>query len=202
MKKTNQDSKKANGNSGDKENFDKASPLEQFFTAQLKDMYYAERRIGEMLDEMISACYSEELEDSVMRHRNQTERHKKRLQKIFSMIGVEAEENKCEAVEGLIKEAKEIRDMTRPETATRDAAMIIALQKIEHYEIATYGGLLELAITMDLHQAARLLDKTLVEEEECDGELTDIAESFINVKAEQEGPYSWQRQEEAAIKEE
>ena len=68
------------------------------------------------------------------------------------------------------------------------------MQKIEHYEIASYGGLLELALTMDLHQAAPLLDKTLKEEEEADRDLTYIAETFINVRAEQESPYSWQQE--------
>ena len=78
---------------------------------------------------------------------------------------------------------------------TRDAALIIAAQKIEHYEIATYGGLVQLAITMDLHGAAKILDKTLEEEEDTDTTLTDIAETSINVKAENEGAYSWQRDE-------
>lgn len=174
--------------------FVESSPLEKFFTAQLKDMYYAERRIGEHLEEMASSSNSEELEDAISNHRKETERHVKRLEKVFRAIGVEPEEKNCEAIEGLIKEAIEIRDMTKEGTSTRDAALIIALQKIEHYEIASYGGLLELALTMDLHQAASLLDKTLREEVEADTELTEIAESYINVRAEQEGPYSWEKE--------
>ena len=170
------------------------SPLENFFVNQLQDMYYSERRLAEALEEMTGACTSEELEDAVNQHRQQTQRHLKRLKKIFSMIGREAKEKKCEAIEGLIREAKEIRDLTREGTATRDAALIVAMQKIEHYEIASYGGLLELALTMDLHQAAPLLDKTLKEEEEADRDLTYIAETFINVRAEQESPYSWQKE--------
>lgn len=196
MKKTSPQQKNADDKQAEeKEIFVQSSPLEKFFVAQLKDMYYAERRLTEALDEMASACNSEELEDAITSHRKETDRHLKRLEKVFTMIGVQAEEKKCEAIEGLIKEAEEIREMTKEGTATRDAAIIIALQKIEHYEIATYGGLLELALTMDLHQAAPLLDKSLKEEEEADRELTDIAESFINVRAEQEGPYSWQKEE-------
>jgi ferritin-like metal-binding protein YciE len=74
---------------------------------------------------------------------------------------------------------------------TRDAALIIAAQKVEHYEIATYGGLVQLAVTMDLRRAADLLDKTLNEEEQTDLLLTHIAEGHINVEAEEEGNYSW-----------
>jgi ferritin-like metal-binding protein YciE len=77
---------------------------------------------------------------------------------------------------------------------TRDAALIIAAQKVEHYEIATYGGLVELALTMRLNRAAELLDKTLKEEEETDSILTDIAETYINVEAEQEGDYVWEKE--------
>ena len=83
---------------------------------------------------------------------------------------------------------------TKEGSMTRDAALIIAAQKIEHYEIATYGGLVQLAITMDLHRAADLLDKTLQEEEDTDAALTQIAETSINVKAENEGAYSWQQE--------
>ena len=79
---------------------------------------------------------------------------------------------------------------------TRDAALIIAAQKVEHYEIATYGGLVQLAITMGLNRAADILDKTLIEEENTDALLTYIAESYINIEAEEEGAYSWQKEEE------
>lgn len=194
-----QNERSAKNETGDKQpapsmSAELASPLEIFFVNQLQDMYYSERRLAEALEEMAGSCTSEELEDAVNEHRLQTQRHQKRLKKIFSMIGREAKEKKCEAIEGLIREANEIRDLTTENTATRDAALIIALQKMEHYEIASYGGLLELALTMDLYQAASLLDKTLKEEEEADRELTYIAETFINVCAEQESPYSWQKE--------
>jgi ferritin-like metal-binding protein YciE len=173
----------------------KSSLLEKFFVDQLKDIYYAEQHLVKALPEMQKAATSEELEDAFEEHLKQTERHVKRLEKVFQLIGKKAEGKKCDAIEGLTKEAKSIISETKEGSMTRDAALIIAAQKIEHYEIATYGGLVQLAITMDLHRAAELLDKTLQEEEETDATLTEIAETSINVKAENEGAYSWQQQE-------
>ena len=164
----------------------KQSPLEKFFTDQLKDMYYAEQLLIKALAEMKNAATTEELEDAFEDHRKQTERHVKRLEKVFQMIGHEAEAKKCEAMDGLIKEAKSIINETKTGSMTRDAALIIAAQKVEHYEIATYGGLVQLAITMGKHRAAGLLDKTLKEEEETDHNLTEIAEGCINFEAEEE----------------
>lgn len=171
--------------------------LEKFFTDQLKDMYYAEQQMLKALDEMMQATTTEELEDAFEQHKRQTERHVKRLEKVFKLIGAEPSGKKCDAIDGLIKEAKGIISETKEGSATRDAALIIASQKIEHYEIATYGSLVQLALTMDLDRAAEILEKTLQEEEDTDRELTSIAESYINVKAEQETPYSWQKKEMA-----
>ena len=173
----------------------KSSLLEKFFIDQLKDIYYAEQHLVKTLPEMQKAATSEELEDAFEEHLKQTERHVKRLEKVFQLIRQKPEGKKCEAIEGLTKEAKSIISETKEGSMTRDAALIIAAQKIEHYEIATYGGLVQLAITMDLHRAAELLDKTLQEEEDTDKNLTEIAETSINVKAENEGGYSWQQKE-------
>jgi ferritin-like metal-binding protein YciE len=174
----------------------KPSLLEKFFVDQLKDMYYAEQHLVKALSEMKNAASSEELEDAFDDHLKQTERHVKRLERVFKLLGKKAEGKKCEAIEGLTKEAKDIISETKEGSMTRDAALIIAAQKIEHYEIATYGGLVQLAITMDLHRAAEILDKTLQEEEDTDTTLTQIAETSINVQAENEGAYSWQQEEE------
>jgi len=174
----------------------KGSLLEKFFIDQLKDIYYAEQHLLKALPEMQKACTTEELEDAFEAHIKQTERHQKRLEKVFQLLGQKAEGKKCEAIDGLIKEAKTIISETKEGSMTRDAALIIAAQKAEHYEIATYGGLVQLAVTMNLHQVAELLDKTLTEEEDTDKELTRIAETHINVMAENEGSYSWQQQEE------
>ena len=170
------------------------SYLQKFFVDQLKDIYYAEKELIKGLAEMKGASSTEELEDAFENHRQQTERHVKRLEKVFQMIGKNPEGKKCEAMDGLIKEGRTIINETKPGTLTRDAAIIIAAQKIEHYEIASYGGLAQLAVTMGLTRAADLLEKTLREEEDTDSLLTDIAESYINVEAEQEGGYDWEQE--------
>jgi len=172
------------------------SLLEKFFIDQLKDIYYAEQQLLKALPKMQEAATTEELEDAFENHLQQTERHVKRLEKVFKMIQQEAEGEKCEAMDGLVREAQTIISETEEGTMTRDAALIIAAQKVEHYEIATYGGLVQLALTMGLDRAADILEKTLVEEEDTDQQLTFIAEGYINVEAENEGGYSWQRQEE------
>ena len=183
-----------NGTKDARHKSNKTSLLEKFFVDQLKDIYYAEQHLVKALPEMKNAASSEELEDAFENHLKQTERHVKRLEKVFQLLKQEPEGKKCEAIEGLTKEAKSIISETKEGSMTRDAALIIAAQKIEHYEIATYGGLVQLAITMDLHRAADLLDKTLQEEEDIDTTLTQIAETSINMKAENEGAYSWQQQ--------
>src|SRR6187401_758691 len=154
----------------------KSGQLEKFFLDQLKDIYYAEQQLLKALNEMKSASTTEELEDAFDNHHKQTERQVKRLEKVFQLIGEKPEGKKCEAMDGLIKEG----------SMTRDAALIIAAQKVEHYEIATYGGLVQLALTLGKNRVASLLDKTLQEEEETDRQLTDIAESYINFQAEEE----------------
>jgi ferritin-like metal-binding protein YciE len=186
--------KQQNGN-GSNGNQQQGSLLEKFFIDQLKDIYYAEQQLLKAIPEMQKACSTEELEDAFEDHTKQTERHVKRLEKIFQLIGQQAEGKKCEAMDGLIKEARTIISETKEGSMTRDAALIIAAQKVEHYEIATYGGLVQLAITMGLDRAAGLLDKTLNEEEETDLLLTDIAEGYINIEAEEEEQYSWNKQE-------
>ena len=164
----------------------KGSQLEKFFLDQLKDIYYAEQQLLKALTEMKSASTTEELEDAFENHHKQTERQVKRLEKVFQLIDEKPEGKKCEAMDGLIKEGKTIINETREGSMTRDAALIIAAQKVEHYEIATYGGLVQLALTLGKNRVASLLDKTLQEEEETDRQLTDIAESYINFQAEEE----------------
>lgn len=167
--------------------FEGSSHLEKFFLDQLKDIYYAENKILQSLPKMAEAATTEELKEAFEDHLHQTQRQVKRLEKVFQTINQKAEGKKCEAIEGIAREVEEIIDETEDGTMTRDAALIIAAQKVEHYEIATYGGLEQLAITMQLNDAADLLDKTLVEEEDTDHRLTEIAESEINLQAEHEG---------------
>jgi ferritin-like metal-binding protein YciE len=185
----------SNGANGAQGRQDQPSLLEKFFTDSLKDIYYAEQQLVKALPEMQKAATTEELEDAFGDHLKQTERHVKRLEKVFQSIGKKPEGKKCEAMDGLIKEARTIISETKEGSMTRDAALIIAAQKVEHYEIASYGGLVQLAITMGLHRVAEILDKTLNEEEETDALLTEVAETYINIEAEEEGVYSWSRQE-------
>jgi ferritin-like metal-binding protein YciE len=183
----------------DQKNGQKDNLLEKFFMDQLKDIYYAEQQLLKALNDMKAACTTEELEDAFDNHRKQTERQIKRLDKVFQLCKEKPEGKKCEAMDGLIKEAKTIINETKEGTMTRDAALIIAAQKVEHYEIATYGGLVALALTLNKHRAASLLDKTLQEEEETDHLLTDIAESHINFEAEEEDEQGEKNVSESAM---
>jgi len=187
--KLGRESGKGNGKTGSTPSY-----LQKFFIDQLKDMYYAEKELTRGLDEMKKACTTEELEDAFDNHIKQTERHIQRLEKVFRLIGETPEAKRCEAMDGLLKEVRGVISETEEGSLTRDAALIVAAQKVEHYEIATYGGLVQLALTMQLNRAADLLDKTLNEEEETDALLTDIAENDINIEAEQEGEYVWEKQ--------
>lgn len=164
----------------------KNSPLHKFFVSALKDIYYAENAILEALVKMQDAASSEDLKDAFEDHHLQTQKHVKRLEKVFKLIDEQPEKKECKAIKGIIEEGEEIIKSTEDGSSTRDAALIIAAQKVEHYEIATYGGLAQLAITMGHDKAADLLERTLQEEEDTDAELTEIAETAINFDAEQE----------------
>jgi len=164
----------------------KNSSLHKFFVSSLKDIYFAENAIVEALSKMEEAATTEELKEAFEDHQLQTQKHISRLEKIFRLIDEKPEKKECEAIKGIIKEGEEIIKSTEEGSMTRDAALIIAAQKVEHYEIATYGGLAQLAITMGHDKVADLLETTLQEEEDTDYNLTDIAETFINFDAEQE----------------
>ncbi|WP_292010082.1 ferritin-like domain-containing protein [Chryseobacterium sp.] len=164
----------------------KNAPLHKFFVDSLKDIYFAENVIIDALEKMQEAATTEELKDAFEDHQLQTKKHVSRLEKVFKLINEEPQKKECEAIKGIIKEGDEIIKSTQEGSMTRDAALIIAAQKVEHYEIATYGGLAQLAITMGHDKAADLLEKTLQEEEDTDYLLTEIAETSINFDAEQE----------------
>ena len=161
----------------------KDGPLYKFFLDGLKDMYFSEKHILEALPKMKAAATTEELQDAFEDHHLVTQKQVSRLEKVFKTIEEKPEGKKCEAIIGIVKEGESIIQETEEGTMTRDAALIIAAQKVEHYEIASYGGLVALAETLGLERAADLLQTTLEEEEETDLDLTDIAESFINFRA-------------------
>lgn len=162
-------------------------PLRKFLIEGLQDIYWAEKALEKALKKMEEEATTPELKDAFDEHRMQTERHASRLEKAFKMLDEEPKAKKCEAMAGLIKEAEEIIKSTEEGSMTRDAALIIAAQKVEHYEIASYGGLVQIALTLDEESLARLLNRILDEEEQTDEELTYIAESFINFEAANEG---------------
>ncbi len=167
-------------------NNDKRTPLYDFFLSGLKDFLYAENKLVDALQEMERAATTEELKDAFEDHHLLTKKHVSRLKKVFEKLGEQEESKECKAIDGLIEEAKEIIKSTEEGSVTRDVGLIIAAQKVEHYEIASYGGLAQIAITLGLEKVADILEKTLQEEEETDESLTDIAESHINPEAEKE----------------
>ena len=152
----------------------------------LKDIYWAEKNLVKALPKMAKKATTEELKTAIEEHRLQTEEHITRLEQVFEIFGEKATAKKCEAMEGLLKEGESIMEETEDGTLTRDVGIIAAAQKVEHYEIASYGTLAVLARTMGYDDAAELLEQTLEEEKQTDLNLTDIAENKINYEAEQE----------------
>jgi len=162
------------------------SKLQEFFVSQLQDIYWAEKKLVKTLPKLEEAANTQKLKEAFRNHLSQTEEHVSRLEQVFSSIGEEAKAQKCPAMAGIVEEGEEIIDETEEGTATRDAALILAGQKAEHYEIASYGGLAQLARVLGHEEAVQLLETTLQEEKETDALLTQIAESNINEKAGQE----------------
>lgn len=161
--------------------------LEKFMHDSLKDIYWAEKHLTKALPKLEKAATSEELKQALQDHLTVTEEQVARLEQVFELMGKKPQAKKCEAMEGLTKEADTMVEETDAGTMTRDVAIIIAAQKVEHYEIASYGGLTQLANTMGLTEVADLLGQTLAEEKEADELLTSIAENDINYQAEEEG---------------
>lgn len=159
------------------------SLLKELFIESLQDVYYAEKALTKAMPRMQAAATSPELIQAFENHLQQTQGQIQRLEQVFQLIGEDAEGKKCEAMEGLVKEAESIISDTDEGTSTRDVGLIMAAQKVEHYEIASYGSLRQLAITLGLTDAAQLLEQTLDEEKQTDLLLTDIAENSVNYQA-------------------
>jgi len=159
------------------------SKLHEFFVEQLQDLYWAEKKLVKTLPKLEEAATSEQLKNAFRGHWEQTQQHVTRLENVFSMIGEEADATKCHAMAGIVAEGSDIIDDTDEGSAQRDVGLIFAGQKAEHYEIATYGGLVPLAKTLGYNEAATLLGKTLEEEKQTDLVLTQIAEQHVNYQA-------------------
>jgi ferritin-like metal-binding protein YciE len=160
--------------------------LLELFVDSIKDIYWAEKQLVKTLPKMQKAATSTQLKDAIGNHLEQTKGQVTRLEQVFEMLGKKVQAKKCDAMEGLVKEGESIIEETDKGTATRDVGLIMAAQKVEHYEIATYGGLAQLAKTLGHDDISELLGQTLAEEKETDQMLTDIAENDINYQASEE----------------
>lgn len=159
-----------------------AEGLKELYIDCLKDIYWAEKALLKTLPKISKNASSQALKNAIDKHTNETEEHVARLEKVFSLIGKKASGKKCEAMDGLLKEGQDIMESTEP-GPVRDAGIIAASQKIEHYEIASYGTLCAFAKTLGEKEAAAILHETLVEEKNADQSLTDSAYNSINFDA-------------------
>lgn len=159
-----------------------ASQLMQLFEDGLKDIYWAEQALTQAIPKMIKNATSAELVDALTHHLAETNEQIIRLEQVFGAIGKKPTAEKCDAMAGLIKEADRIMADCE-EGPMRDAGIIAAGQKVEHYEIATYGTLRQFADTLGLSAAGDLLQTTLDEEKTADQTLTNVAVSAVNIEA-------------------
>lgn len=162
------------------------SALNELFIDELKDIYWAEKHLTKALAKLSKKATTDELRSAIETHIEQTENQINRLDSVFESIGEKAVAKKCEAMAGLIKESEEIVESTEDGSITRDAGIISACQKVEHYEIASYGTLKTLAGVLGYTEAVELLDATLQEEKQTDELLTQVAEGTINQSAKSE----------------
>jgi len=162
------------------------SEFREFFIEQIKDIYWAEKHFHKTLQKLQRAASSESLIYAFDNEIADTMQHIESVEKVFELMGVLPQEKKCDAMEGLIKEAQEIIDDTETDSFIRDAALILATQKALHYEIAVYGTLRVFAGHMDENKIRRHLEKILENKKETDAELTEVAEEYINELAVEE----------------
>ena len=171
--------KKTESKTGKMEN----SEFHEFFVDELKDIYWAEKHLVKALPKMKKAATSPELASAFEKHTQETQIHIETLEQVFELLGEKAAAKKCDAMAGLLEEANSIIEDTDAGTLIRDAGLILAAQKVEHYEIATYGTLRVFAATMGHTDVEALLAQTLENEKATDIALTEVAESFINEQA-------------------
>jgi ferritin-like metal-binding protein YciE len=162
------------------------SALKELFVDELKDIYWAEKHLASALPKLIKGATSEDLKQTITNHLEETRNHVTRLESVFASIDEKAAAKKCLAMEGLLNEATELLSDTDKGTEVRDVAIISAAQKVEHYEIASYGTLRTVAGTLGYSEAQDLLDETLAEEKNADSLLTQVAENYVNEAASQE----------------
>jgi len=176
-------SKKIESNETKPKRRNENSQLEQFFMNSLKDIYWAEKHLTKAIPKMIETSTTEELRKVFEEHLEVTKGQVSKLETVFELMGEKPQAKKCEAMEGLTKEAESIIEETEEGSLTRDVALIMAAQKVEHYEIATYGTLVRLANALGRQEAAGIFSDILDEEKEADMTLTGVAENNINLEA-------------------
>ena len=160
----------------------KLNSLETLLLHEVQDLYSAEKQLVKALPKVAKKASSSELKSAVEDHLEQTEEHVNRLEQIFDMLGAKAKTSKCKGMQGILEEAEEV--MKQGENSeTLDAAIVLSAQKVEHYEIASYGSAAEWAGRLGRNDVKKLLGQTLEEEEETDQKLTELAESIINQRA-------------------
>jgi ferritin-like metal-binding protein YciE len=176
MAKKKQSAQDQNYNSEDSSQTRKGEiSLEALFEKELKNAYSCEKQLIDALGEMAKAADNEELQDAFKQHQQQTKRHAERIEKIYSRLQLNKEEETCEIITNFIEIGKKTIEEYVANPLVRDSALIIIAQKVEHFEIALYGALYELADVLGYTQAAELLDRTLKEEKQTDKSLSEIA---------------------------
>ena len=160
----------------------KLNSLDDLLRDQLKDLYSAENQLVKALPKLAKKATSESLAEAFTEHLEETELQVERLNSIAKLLGVTISGKKCKAMEGLIEEGQEVIDEDA-DPDVKDAALIAAAQRVEHYEIAGYGSARTFAQLLGLSDAAALLDQTLQEEKHADKKLTSLAEGMINERA-------------------
>ena len=173
-----------------------SSSLKTFFVNELKDIYWAEKHLLKTLPVLERAATTKPLAQAFASHLKETEKQVGALEKIFGLLEEKIQAKKCDAMEGITKEAEMIIDETDDGTFTRDVGLILAAQKIEHYEITTYGSLSHIARTLGETEVTKLLQGILKEEKEADKSLTQIAEDHVYESALLESEEEWEDTEE------
>ncbi len=163
----------------------KFDSLQDVFVDSIRDLYNAENQLVKALPKMAKAAHSSELRTAFEEHLQQTEGHVERLERVAEELGVKPKGKTCQAMKGLIEEGQEIIEHDG-EPSAKDAALIGAAQKVEHYEIAAYGTVRTFARLLGEENVAELLQQTLDEEGAADKKLTEIAESGLNQEAAEE----------------
>lgn len=157
--------------------------LEDLFLDCIKDIYWAENHLVKSLPKMKKAAGAEKLQQAFTDHLEVTKGHVARLEQVFELLGKKKQAKKCDAMEGISIEGEGLIEETEAGTVARDVALILAAQKVEHYEISTYGGLAQLAKTLGKEDIAAILAQTLAEEKEADVLLTNIAENDLDYQS-------------------